>query len=178
MDLDCTESCQLTCCPISEEVKEYEEEQAMDVDSEMTLVPERRVNDRKTGIKIPREKVLAGRKAEMEEMMNHHLFDEVPEGDAVGNKLIRAKLQARQRLVAMEIAAFEGKRDDKHAMTPPLKVAQMLVSRAETGSKARRRVWGIHDIRVAFFHAPVEDERYVRMHGRRAHWGRKQSIAP
>ena len=37
--------------------------------------------------------------------------------------------KARERLVAMEIAAFEEKRDDNHAMRPPLKVARMLISR-------------------------------------------------
>ena len=48
-------------------------------------------------------------------------------------------------------------------MTPPLKVARTLVSRTATGSKARRGVLGIHDIRLAFFHEPVEEEIYVRM---------------
>ena len=41
-------------------------------------------------LRSPREKVLAGRKAEMEEMMNHHVFDDIPESEAVGKKLIRA----------------------------------------------------------------------------------------
>ena len=114
------------------------EEQATDVDNEMTLVPEHQVYDSKTGIEIPREKVLAGRKAEMEEMMNAHFFDEVPESEAAGKKLVRAKWlkddragKAREGLVAMEIAACEGKRDDKHAMTPPLKLVRMLVSRGQ-----------------------------------------------
>ena len=114
--------------------------------------------DSKTGIEISREKVLEGRKARMEEMMNHHVFDEVLKSEAVGKKVIRAKWLnddrgeiARKLLVAMEIAAFKGKRDDKHATTPPLKVARLLVSRAATGSKARRRVSGIHDIRVAAY---------------------------
>ena len=35
--------------------------------------------------------MLASRKFEMEEMANHHAFDEGPEGDAVGKKLIRGK---------------------------------------------------------------------------------------
>ena len=71
--------------------------------------------------------------------------------------------KARERLVAMEIPAFEGKRDDNHAMTPRLKVARTLVSREATGLKARRRVLAIHDIRVAFFHAQMEEEKYVGM---------------
>ena len=103
------------------------------------------------------------------EVMNH-LFDEVPESEAVGQKLIRAKWlnddrgeKARERRVAMDIAAFEGKRDENHAMTPPLKVARTLFSRATTGPKSGRRVLGVHDIRVAFFHAPVEEEIHVRM---------------
>ena len=101
--------------------------------------------------------------------MKHHVLDEVPEGEAVGKKLIRANWlnddrgESTRTLVAMEIAALEGKRDDNRAMTPPLKEARMLVSRAATGSKARRRVFGIHDIRVAFVHAPVEVDFYVRI---------------
>ena len=47
----------------------------------MNLIPERRVFD---SIEISREKVLAGRKAEMEGMMNHHVFDEVPESEPLG----------------------------------------------------------------------------------------------
>ena len=58
---------------------------------------------------------------------------------------------------------WPGKRDGNHAMTPPLKVARMLVSRAATGSKSRRRVLGIHDTRVAVFRAPLLEEMYVRM---------------
>ena len=53
--------------------------------------PERRVYDSKTGIKIFREKVLEGRNAEVENMINHHVFDDVPESAAVREKLIRAK---------------------------------------------------------------------------------------
>ena len=49
----------------------------MDSGTEMNLVHERHLYDSKTGIEISREKVLEGRKARMEEMMNHHVFDEV-----------------------------------------------------------------------------------------------------
>ena len=86
----------------------------------------------------------------MKEMMNHHFFDEVLESEAVG---IRAKWlnddrgeKARGRPVVVETLHSKGKRDDNHAMTPSLQVARMLVSRAATGSKSRRRVLGIHDI--------------------------------
>ena len=44
--------------------------------------------DCKTDIEISREKVLEGREAEVEDMMNHHVFDDVPESEAVGKKLI------------------------------------------------------------------------------------------
>ena len=116
----------------------------------------------------------------MKELMNHHVFDEVPGSEAVGKKLIRARWlnddrgeKARERLVPMIIAAFEGKRDDHHAMTPPLKVARMLISRVATGSKSRRRVLGIHDIQVAFFHAPVVDGHVALL--RRALYGGRQA---
>ena len=78
----------------------------------MTQAPERQVYDSRIGIEIPLEKVLAGDN----------------ESEAAGKKLIRAKWlndgrgeKARDRQVAMEIAAFEGKRDDNHVMAPPLK---------------------------------------------------------
>ena len=77
-------------CPISEEAEEHEEQEE-NSENDMNLVPERRVYDSKTGIEISREKVLEGRKAEMEGMMNHHVFDEVCESEAVGKTLIRAK---------------------------------------------------------------------------------------
>ena len=48
--------------------KEYEEEQVEDSESDMTLVPERGVCVSKSCIEISREKVLAGRETEMEEM--------------------------------------------------------------------------------------------------------------
>ena len=122
--------------PISEEVKNYEVQEE-DFGNEMNLVPERQVYDSKTGIDISREKAREGRKAAMKEMMDHHVFDEVPDSEAAGKKFIRAKWlhgdtveKARERLVAKEIAAFQVKRDDKHAITPAPKVARMLVSRA------------------------------------------------
>ena len=167
-------------CPISEEVVD-DEEQEKDSGNEMDLVPERQVYDSKTGIDIPRDKELDCRNAELKESMNHHVFDEI-RSEAVGKKLIRARWlnddrgeKARERLVPMEIAAFEEKRDDNHAMTPPLKVARMLISRAATGSTSRRRVLGIHDIQVAFFHAPVVDGHVALLRrafycGRQANW--------
>ena len=57
----------------------------------MNRVLERQVNDSKSGFETSREKELEGRKAEMEEMMNRHVFDEVPESEAVGKKPTRAK---------------------------------------------------------------------------------------
>ena len=48
-----------------------------------TQVRVQRVYDSATGVKISCEKVLACRMDEMEEMSNHHVFDEVPERDAV-----------------------------------------------------------------------------------------------
>ena len=104
MDLDCIASLPTyVLCPTTEEVEEYEEQEE-DSGNEIDLVLERRVYDSKTGIEISREKVLEGRKAEMDEMMNHHVFDEVPESEAAGKKLIRAKwLQRRQRRGRHEI---------------------------------------------------------------------------
>ena len=86
-------------CSTTEEVEEYEEQEE-DSGKRDETGPERRVCDSKTGIEISHQEV-----TEMEEIMNHHAFDEVPESEA------------RERLVAVEVAAFVGKRDDNHAMT-------------------------------------------------------------
>ena len=78
-----------TCvlCLIPEEVEEYEEQEEDSV-NKRNLVTERWVYDSKTGIEISREKVLEGRKAEMDEMMNYHGCDEVPENEAARKKLM------------------------------------------------------------------------------------------
>ena len=80
-------------CPISEVMggEEHEEEPVEHSESEMVLVVERQICKSKIGIDTSREEVLAGRRTEMEDMENHHVFDEVLEGDAVKTKLIRAK---------------------------------------------------------------------------------------
>ena len=84
----------------------------------MTLFPEGRVYASKTDMEMLCGKWLAGRKAEMEQMTNHHVF--------VGKKLVRAKWlyddrgdKARERPTAMQ----------RNAMTLPLKVARMLERR-------------------------------------------------
>ena len=55
-------------------------------------------------------------------MIKLHVFDEVLESEAAGKNLIRAKwlnddrgANAGERQVAVEIAAFAGKRDGSHA---------------------------------------------------------------
>ena len=69
-------------CPTFEELEEYDEQEE-DSPNETNMVPERRLHDSKTDIEITPETVLAGRKAEMEEMMNHHVFEEVRESEAL-----------------------------------------------------------------------------------------------
>ena len=85
--------------PISEDVGvvEYEEEPVEDSENKMALVPERHAYDSKIGIEFSRDKLLEGRKAEMEDVANHHVFDEVPEGDAVGKKFTRGKVAGRRQ---------------------------------------------------------------------------------
>ena len=56
-------------------------QQEEDSRNEMNLVPERWLYDSKTGTEISREKVLKGRKAEVKEMMDHHISDKVPESE-------------------------------------------------------------------------------------------------
>ena len=87
-------------CPISEEVEGVRRTKK-DSGNEMILV----------ALRSPVRRYWRVRKAGMEEMMNHHVFDEVPESDAATKKLIRERWlnddrgeKARECLVAMEIA--------------------------------------------------------------------------
>ena len=104
--------------------------------------------------------MLEGRKAEMAQMMNRHVCDEVPENETVRKKLIRGKWlnndrgeKTREHLVAMEIAASGGN-ETTIMRRPPER---------QLDRKPQQRVLGIDDNRDAFFHVPMNEEIYVRM---------------
>ena len=53
-------------------------------------------------------------------------------------------------------------RSDVFAGTPPLRAARIIVPMAASKHPKRRRVVGLHDARVVFFHAVMDEEVYVR----------------
>ena len=54
------------------------------------------------------------------------------------------------------------KRLDVHQGTPPLKVLRMLLALATSKDSHRRKVCGIWDVSVAFFHSPMDEVTVVR----------------
>ena len=104
-------------------------------------------------------------------MRDHGVFEEVLPEAVVGVRRVRAKWvnddrgdSCRERLVAMDLVSFTGARDDNHAMTPLLKVARLLLSLAASRPEGGvAHVIGLHDIRVAFFHATIDEQLVVIM---------------
>ena len=54
------------------------------------------------------------------------------------------------------------KRDEVHQGTPPLKVLRMLLASATSKDAHRRKVCGIWDVSVAFFHSSMDEYTVVR----------------
>ena len=66
----------------------------------------------------------------------------------------------RSRVVVQQYNVV--KRDEVHQGTPPLKVLRMLLALATSKDAHRRKVCGIWDVSVAFFHSPVDEFTVVR----------------
>ena len=66
----------------------------------------------------------------------------------------------RSRIVVQQYNVV--KRDEVHQGTPPLKVLRMLLALATSKDAHRRKVCGIWDISVAFFHSPIDELTVVR----------------
>ena len=54
------------------------------------------------------------------------------------------------------------KREEVHLGTPPLKVVRMLLALATSKDAHRRKVCGIWNVSVAFFHCPMDEYTVVR----------------
>ena len=66
----------------------------------------------------------------------------------------------RSRIVVQQYTFV--KRDEVHQGTPPLKVLRMLLALATSKDAHRRKVCGIWDVSVAFFHSPMGEFTVVR----------------
>ena len=67
----------------------------------------------------------------------------------------------RSRIVVQQHNA--DKRLDIHQSTQPLKVLRMLLALATSKDSHRRKVCGIWDVSVAFFHSPMDEFTVVRV---------------
>ena len=127
----------------------------------------------KTGKLLDPEKVIKGRLTELKHMNDHHVYDwideaEIPKGTKVETSRWLDDLKprdgdensVRSRTVVQQYNVY--KRLDVHQGTPPLKVLRMLLALATSKDSHRRKVSGIWDVSVAFFHSPMDEFTVVR----------------
>ena len=127
----------------------------------------------KTGKLLDPEKVIKGRLTELKHMNDHHVHDwideaEIPKGTKVETSRWLDDLKPRdgdENRVRSSIVVQQynvDKRLDVHQGTPPLKVLRMLLALATSKDFHRRKVCGIWDASVAFFHSPMDEFTVVR----------------
>ena len=106
-------------------------------------------------------------------MNDHHVYDWIDEADIPkGTKIETSswcddlkprdgdETNVRSRVVVQQYNVV--KRDKVHQCTPPLKVLRMLLALATSKDAHRRKVCGIWDVSVAFFHSPIDEYTVVR----------------
>ena len=106
-------------------------------------------------------------------MNDHHVYDWIDEADIPkGTKVETSRWlddlkprdgdenHVRSRIVVQQYNV--GSRHDVHQGTPPLKVLRMLLALATSKDSHRRKVCGIWDVSVAFFHSPMDEFNVVR----------------
>ena len=127
----------------------------------------------RTGKLLNPEKVIKGRLTELKHMNDHHVYDWIDEADIPkGTKVETSRWlddlkprdgdedHVRSRIVVQQYS-FD-KRLDVHQGTPPLKVLRLLLALATSKDAHRRKVCGIWDVSVAFFHSPMDEFTVVR----------------
>ena len=119
----------------------------------------------KTGKLLDPEKVIKGRLTELKHMNDHQ---EIPKGTKVETSRWLDDLKPRdgeENSVRSRIVVQQhnvDKRLDVHQGTTPLKVLRMLLALATSKESHRRKVCGIWDVSVAFFHSPMDEFTVVR----------------
>ena len=127
----------------------------------------------RTGKLVDPEKVVKGRLTELKHVNDHHVHDWIDEADIPkGTKIETSRCcddlkprdgddtTVRSRDVVQQYNVI--KREDVHQGTPPLKVLRMLLALATSKDSHRRKVFGIWDVSVAFFHSPIDEFTVVR----------------
>ena len=120
-------------------------------------------------------KVVKGKVTELKHihMNDHHVYDWIDEADIPkGTKIETSRwlddilsrggdeTTVRRRTVVHQYNVV--KRDEVHQGTSPLKVLRMLLALATSKDAQRRKVCGIWDVIVAFFHSPMDEFTLVR----------------
>ena len=149
-------------------INELCERDVPEIDWEKLAVDNSSVYDIYTRLKLDEEKVRAGRETKVKRMLlEFEVYDEVNEQQASGKRIWNgAWLDSqkrpglvRSRLVVNEVRGAS-KREDVFAATPPLAAMRFILSRA--ASRGHGRCLGLWDVSVAFFHATIEEEVFVR----------------
>ena len=123
--------------------------------------------DINTGLKIDEPLVKVARETEVKRMLEFEVCEEVSEELARGKRIWNSTWLdsqkkvglVRSRLVVNQVRGA-CKRYDVFAATPPLAAVRFILSRA--ASRGHGRCLGLWDVSVAFFHAAIEEEVFVR----------------
>ena len=147
----------------------------------------------RSGLALDPVNVAEGRLRELRQMNNHHVYDYVPLAEIPkGQRIETARWLDDLNPAAEDPEAVRSRVDDQMARdecfqgTPPLKAVRAIISLASSKQPLGRRIIGLWDARVAFFHALMDEPTVVmppkqlRRHGyllvlRRALYGTRQA---
>ena len=149
-------------------ISELCERDVPEVDWEKLDVGNSSVYDIYLGLKLDEGQVIAGRETEAKRMLAFEVYEEFREEPVRGKRIwCSAWLDSqkrpglvRSRLVVNQVRGA-CKREDVFAATPPpLAAMRFILSRA--ASRGHGCCLGLWNVSVAFFHATIEEEVFVR----------------
>ena len=131
----------------------------------------------RTGKLLDQVKVGKGRLTELKHMNDHHVYEWIDEADIPKATKIETSrwvdditprdgddTSVRSCVVVQQYNVI--KREDVHQGNPPLKVLRILLALATRKDAHRRKVCGIWDVSVAFFHSPIGPPPGLRVRGK------------
>ena len=125
------------------------------------------VFDTHAGLKLDGARVKAGRETEVKSMLAIGVYEEVSEELASGKRIWNSSWLDTQKKVGLvgsklfvNKSEVKWKRDDVFAAAPLHAATRSISSRA--ASRGHGRCLGLWNVSVAFFHAPIEEEVFVR----------------
>ncbi len=178
-------------------IKQEEEREEKEDEDEIEAIDDWGGWDDVKGGELKTKEVKMARKEEVTYMKGRRIWDERPIEECVKrtgkkpitvrwvdtNKGTKEEQEIRSRLVARDVKAKDGNRDDLFASTPPLEGLRMLCSKAVSPSRKRRRDRRkilLMDARKTHLNPLVEGDVYIQlpeeagaaegMCGKLAHW--------